>query len=127
MTRITESQARAMGIDVPAESKYHSRKVILDGHKFPSQKEAGRYAELKLLLRAGEITDLELQPAFVLQERTRVNRRWQRAIIYRADFRYKTRDGKTVVEDVKGHKTKVYLLKKKLLLARYPEIDFREV
>ena len=134
MTRISHAQARAMGLEKKkpkkpqrvSESKYHSRKVELDGNTFDSQKEAGRYAELKLLLRAGEILKIELQPEFVLQEGFRHNGKWHRPIAYRADFRITYPDGRQVVIDTKGFKTPEYRLKLKLLLKRYPEIEFRE-
>ena len=107
--------------------KYNSHKVEVDGIIFASKLEANRYMELKLYLRIGEITDLELQPAFVLQEGfVRDGKRYQ-AITYKADFRYRE-NGKVVVEDVKGYaKIKEYVIKKKLLLYKWPGIDFREV
>ena len=108
-------------------SKYHSKKTVVDGHKFDSKKEAERYKELKALEELGVIEDLKLQPRFVLQESFK-DSKWgaQRAITYVADFLYKE-DRKTVVEDVKGMKTDVYRIKKKLFLKLYPGIDFREV
>ena len=99
-------------------SKLRNIKTTVDGHKFDSKREANRYCELKLMQRAGEISDLELQPQFVLQEAFRdAQGKHRRAIKYRADFRY-TKGDKTIVEDVKGHKTPLYLVKKKLLLKR---------
>lgn len=125
MTRLTTQEAKRLGIK--PESKYHSHKVELDGHTFDSRKEAHRYAELKLLLRAGEIINLELQPEFVLQEGFRhAGGKWYRPITYRADFRITYPDGRQVVIDTKGYPTTEYRLKKKLLLKLYPDIDFRE-
>ena len=95
--------------------KYQNRKTTVDGITFDSAKEARRYGELKLLERAGQITGLEIQPSF----RIVVNN----CLIctYKADFRYTTDTphvrGLVVVEDVKGMKTPVYRLKKKLMLA----------
>lgn len=127
MTTITLKQARALGLDVPPESKYRSRKTVMDGVRFDSVREANRYAELRLLQRAGQISGLELQPLYVLQEGYRdASGKWVRPIIYKADFRYQ-QDGKTVVEDAKGFRTQAYGIKKKLFLAKWPEIDFREV
>jgi hypothetical protein len=107
-------------------SKYNAIKTIIDGITFDSKKEAQRYAELKLLERAGIITELQLQPTYILQEAFDAGCVKIRAIKYRGDFRY-IEDGKVVVEDTKGFRTKEYLLKRKLFLAKYPEIDFREV
>lgn len=75
---------------------------------------------MKLLLNAGEITDLILQPSFELQEKftDRTGKR-HRSIKYVADFLYKE-NGHTVVEEVKGYKkNKVWLLKQKLFLFKY--------
>lgn len=127
MTRLTLQQMRKLGLNIPKPSKYGARKVITDGITFDSQKEANRYCELKLMLQAGEIAKLELQPEFILQEGYRgLDGKWVRAIKYRADFRVTYPDGRVVVIDTKGYQTKEYKLKKKLLLARYPDIDFVE-
>ena len=96
-------------------SKYHNKITYVDGIPFDSQKEAQRYSELKLLERAGEITDLELQPVFILEEGIKKGKRKIRDITYIADFRYKDlKTGKTVVEDIKGFKTKDFRIKQKL-------------
>lgn len=108
-------------------SKYNARKTEVDGFVFDSIKEANRYQELKLLELAGEITDLQLQPEFVLQKGFHDNKgKIHRPIIYRADFWYRE-NGKIIVEDVKGMKTQVYQIKKKLFIYSRPQIDFREV
>ncbi len=113
--------------------KYHNRKVVFAGHNFDSQAEANRYQELVLLQRAGKIKELELQPRFLIQEEFTYQGKKERKIEYVADFMYKEFVDKdcmmvrTVVEDVKGMKTDVYKLKRKLFLARYPLIDFREI
>ena len=98
-------------------SKYHSRKTAVDGIVFDSAKEARRYVELKLLERAGKIRDLKLQPEFVLQPGFRKNGKTYRQIAYKADF----------IEDVKGLKTPVYCLKRKLYEYKYPDSEIREV
>lgn len=127
MTRLSRAQARRMGINVPGPNKYGARKVTVDGITFDSKKEARKYQELKLLKRAGEIKDFELQPEFVLLEGFRdMNGTWHRPIKYRADFRVTYKDGRVAVIDTKGYRTREYQLKKKLLLHRYPEIEFVE-
>lgn len=109
-------------------NKYGNKKVIVDGHKFDSQKEALRYKELKLMERAGVIKDLELQPAFELIPTIRTEHETLRKTVYKADFRYfDVKADHEVVEDVKGFKTDVYKLKKKMLLHKYAGIDFREI
>ena len=108
------------------QNKYHNQKIAIDGIKFDSKKEARRYKELKLLERAKAITDLKLQPKYLLQPKFSYKGQIQRAVYYIADFSY-IQDGKAIVEDVKGHKTEVYKLKRKLFLSKHRDIDFREI
>lgn len=106
-------------------SKYNNSKTVYDGIKFDSQKEAGRYAELKMLQMSGLIGDLKLQVWFEICPKRYGNKR---ARYYVADFVY-TEGGKKIIEDVKSpatRKDKVYSLKKALVLANYPEYIFRE-
>ena len=100
------------------QNKYRNRKTCLDGHDFDSEHESDRYAELKLLERSGDITDLKLQPVFVLIPNIRdgSGKIVQSAVTYKADFSYfDLRTGRKVVEDAKGVKTQVYALKKKMM------------
>ena len=69
-------------------NKYRNKKVIVDDYIFDSIQESKRYKELKLLLRAGEISNLQLQPRFLLQEGFKKNGRTYRKIEYVADFMY---------------------------------------
>lgn len=97
-------------------SKYGNRTVTIGGEKFDSAKEARRYGELALLQRAGQITDLKRQVKYKLIPQQRVDGKVaERACSYIADFVY-TEDGKTVVEDAKGFRTKEYIIKRKLML-----------
>jgi hypothetical protein len=93
-----------------------------DGVVFDSAAEMKRYADLKIMEYTGLISDLELQPRFLLLEKTPRTRRH----VYTADFMYKER-GRAVVEDVKGYKTTDYALRRDLFLAQYAEIGFREI
>lgn len=91
---------------------------MIDGFWFDSKLEAKRYKELKLLERSGEIKDLRLQVPFELIPKQRnAYGVAERAVTYKADFVY-SRDGTIgiVVEDVKGFKTKDYIIKRKLML-----------
>lgn len=109
-------------------SKYHAVRVTCDGQRFDSRKEARRYAELQMLEQAGEISDLQRQVKFVLipaQRDPETNRVIERECAYLADFTYRE-NGKYVVEDVKGVRTDVYIIKRKLMLHRYG-IRIREV
>lgn len=103
-----------------SRSKYGNVKFSMDGFTFDSKAEARRYAELKILLREGVISNLELQKEFELQPAFRdSNGKMIRPIYYRADFVYTDNEtGKTVVEDVKGYRTEGYKLKKKMMAYR---------
>ena len=125
------------GINARGESKYKNRKKLVDGIEFDSAKEARRWSELKLLEKAGEISDLRRQVKFVLiesqyEESSEVYQRGknkgkpkrgkilEHECSYIADFVYTDeKTGKTVVEDTKGFRTKDYIIKRKLLLERY--------
>ena len=105
-------------------NKYRNKKVQVDMYVFDSIAESRRYKELKLLERAKEITELELQPKFILQEGFKKNGKTYRPIYYIADFKYKEK-GKTIVEDVKGVETKEFKIKHKLFEKKYPELELR--
>lgn len=109
-------------------SKFKNTKTEVDGITFASKKEAARYQELKLMEKAGQISSLVLQPKFEIQLNG------IKVCTYIADFCYndfqKHLSGKSatvaVVEDVKGVRTAVYRLKKKLVKAQYG-IEIQEV
>jgi hypothetical protein len=107
-------------------AKYGNRKIIRDGIEFDSIKECQRYCELKLMQRAGVISDLQLQVPFELLPTQRIDGKVvERAVNYIADFVYK-QDGQTVVEDTKGYKTEKYIMKRKMMLF-FHGIRIREV
>jgi Protein of unknown function (DUF1064). len=135
MQTVTAAKAREM-MSAPKRSKYGVRNDAggkaartADGILFDSAREAQRYGELKLLVKAGEIHGLELQPEYEL-------RAWLGGVevpacatvgVYKADFRYFiTATGEQVTEDAKGIVTDVYSLKKKIVLANYG-VKIREV
>lgn len=98
----------------PKKSKYRNEKVVVDGIEFDSKKEAKRYGELQVRLKAREISELELQPVFsLIVYGTLVCK-------YKADFKYiEEKDNRLVVEDCKGMRTKDYRIKAKLFFACY--------
>lgn len=105
------------------KSKYHSRKVIVDGITFDSVKEARRYRELKQMEKAGAISGLELQKKFQLipsqySEIGGKRKCIERECAYIADFVY-WKDGGMIVEDAKGLRTPEYIIKRKLMLFRH--------
>lgn len=110
--------------------KYGNKKLEIDGHVFDSQREAGIYITYKAMKTNGVITELELQPKFLLQPSFKHNGKTVRAIYYVADFRLKYPDGHEEVVDVKSKATEknaVYRLKRKMFLYKYPDVVFREV
>lgn len=108
--------------------KYHARKTTIDGITFDSNKEAKRYELLKGMQENGKITNLVLQPKFELQPHFKKYGKTIRAINYVADFQYfSVLEQKLIVEDVKGFRTDVYLIKKKLFDYNYPDLELREV
>lgn len=114
--------------DAKTQQKYKNQNAERGAVRFDSQKEARRYDELMVMLRAEIITDLRLQPQFTLQESYLTeNGQRIRAIRYTADFSYRF-GGKLVVEDVKSKptRTKEYLRNKKMMRSKYG-IDIQEV
>ena len=105
-------------------NKYRNKKVQVDMYVFDSIRESQRYKELKLLLKAGKISDLQLQPRFLLQGSFKKNGKTFRKIEYIADFQY-IENGKTIVEDVKGMQTDVFKLKHKIFEKVYPDLELR--
>lgn len=107
-------------------TKYHNKKVTMDGIPFDSILEAHRYSVLRTRLDAGEISDLRLQPHFTLAEGFRdLNGTYIRPVQYIADFSYMD-NGARIVEDTKSARTEGYILKRKLLRDRFG-ISVREV
>ena len=99
----------------------------MDGMTFDSVKEYRRFCELRLLERAGEVAELRRQVKFELLPSQRVDGKVvERPVTYIADFVYTDKDGRQVVEDTKGVRTKEYIIKRKLLLHKYG-IRIREV
>lgn len=99
-------------------SKYHAKKTTIDGITFDSRREAKRYSELKLMERAGAISDLRRQVRYELIPAFDVDGKHYRAITWIADFVY-VEAGKEIVEDCKGYRTDVYRIKAKLFAHRY--------
>ena len=109
-------------------NKYNARKVQIDGFTFDSQREAERYSELKLMEKAGEITDLTVHPKIELQSGFYYKNERIRAITYEADFQYREK-GNLIIEDVKGMETQAFRIKWKLLQYKFRNttMEFRKV
>ena len=113
------------------KNKYHNTKVIYNGIKFDSKKERDRYITLKQLEKVGIIKELELQPKFLLLDTIHYKGKTYPKTYYIADFKYFDNEkGKYIIEDIKSPitaKDKVYRLKIKNLLTKYPDIEFEEI
>lgn len=129
----------------PSRTKTGNQRFTLDGIEFDSKREAYRYAELSLLLKAGKIRDLQRQITYELIPAQREpdiigvrggitkGKCIERGVYYVADFVYVDNEtGETVVEDAKGYRQtdaamyKVFVMKRKLMLWRHG-IRVREV
>lgn len=115
--RISAAEAKRLGLtrskQNPRQSKYGNTRTYYNGRTYDSKAEAKRAGELDILLRAGHIKSWEPQPKFEIV----VNEK--KICTYRADFKVEYPDGTTEIEDVKGVRTPVYKLKKKLVEALY--------
>lgn len=109
-------------------SKYGAIKTKIGDIVFDSKIEASFYVRLTLLLRAKQISEIVLQPSFLLQEEFRDQFNCvHKSIFYRGDFKVVFSDGIAKIYDTKGFKTEEYRIKKKLLLKRYPHLILEEV
>lgn len=104
-------------------SKYHAKKTEVDGIVFDSKKEAQRYNQLKVMEKFGLICNLKRQCKYELIPAQYIDGKCvERAVTYVADFEYevlkdpKIPTGTHIVEDVKGMRTKDYIIKRKLML-----------
>ena len=111
-------------------NKYNARKTTVCGHTFDSKREAEVYLELLADKQAGKVVRIGFQPSYTLlagfKDNTGKN---QKPITYTADFFVTYADGHSEVIEVKGVRTRDYLLRKKLFLymMRDTDIIFREV
>lgn len=106
-------------------NKLNAVKTTLDGIEFASKDEAKRYAELKMLQAAGEISDLQMQVKYVLipSQKDDKGKVIEKECSYIADFVYFDNwQNKTIVEDVKGYTNPAsatyakFVIKRKLML-----------
>lgn len=96
--------------------KFKAKPTTVDDHKFASKKEAKRYTELKQLKEAGEVLFFLLQTRIDLPG----------GVIYRCDFVVFWANGEVTFEDVKGLRTDLYIVKKKIVEDLYP-IEIKEI
>ena len=140
MRKMNEAEGRKGGkIPVPPPEPKKNKLNAEKCGEYASKHEAKRAWELKMLQRAGKISNLREQVKFVLvpaiwEETPRTGKRGkpikpkrvcvQRELAYWADFTYTDNaTGETVVEDAKGYKGgatyRIFVNKKKLMLQKY--------
>lgn len=111
------------GIRIKNPSKYHSKEAYFKGERFDSQKERDRWIYLCQLQKEGKISELQRQVKWKLMDSVYRDQKRKRGVIiggcsYVADFQYKE-DGELVIEDAKGYRTDVYILKRKWMYDKY--------
>lgn len=123
--------------------KYYNIKTkTSDGIVFDSHKEAVRWEQLRILEKAGKIRELRRQVAYeIIPAQYETYERYskngarlkdgvkliERKVNYVADFVYTDAEtGETITEDVKGVRTKDFIIKRKLMYAVHG-IKVREV
>lgn len=123
LAKSAEKKAKGTG-----RNKYGAKKTTVDNIVFDSKAEAQRYSQLKAMEKAGQIVDLRIQVEFQLLPAQEKDGHKERAVKYVADFTYRDRDGKHVVEDVKSGptKTREFILKRKMMMF-FHSIAVREV
>lgn len=108
------------GTGNPNKNKYGNQKIVIDGVERDSLAESNRLEQLKILQRVGAIQNLQYQVKYELIPKQQGENRNERAVTYIADYVYDVvmPDGplRQVVEDCKGHRTKDYIIKRKLML-----------
>ena len=121
---------RLVRVQSRKKNKYNARKTVMCGHEFDSKREAEIYLDLLSRKQHGEIIRIGLQPQYTLLEGFKDNTgKNQKPITYTADFFVTYADGHSEVIEVKGMRTRDYLLRKKIFLhmMRDTDIRFREV
>lgn len=98
--------------------KVPHQKIVVNGIEFDSKVEHDRYLELRLMERAGVISDLVCHPEWeIIPKQSIPGHRAFLPAHYTADFKY-IRDGVEHVEDVKSTYTRedqAYILRRKLM------------
>ena len=109
-------------------NKYGAKQIMIDGHVFPSKRESEYYLRYKDMLKRREIVKLELQPKFTLIPSFKgKDGKTEKSVNYTADFRLTYPDGNVKVIEVKGYKTRDYVIRRKLFKWQNKDVDFIEV
>lgn len=112
---LNRSIARAAGVKVSRAHKYAANPRVIDNIRFDSEREAKRYGDLKILIKAKEIVDLIVHPRYPIVWPGTENR----ICFVELDFAYVDKRGVRHYEDVKGCMTALSNLKRKLVEAAH--------
>jgi hypothetical protein len=108
---LTKEQGKAL-LSKPKRSKYGAKRTLLDGITFDSKAEAAYYSALKLREKAGEVYEVQMQPPYALTVNGLL------VCVYKPDFVfYDAVLKRTRIIDVKGVRTKEFIIKQKLMRA----------
>lgn len=118
--RVLPSLGQIPGLGEKSSGRVNHTKVRVGDLEFDSIAEHDRYLELRVMEKAGMISDLECHPSYEIlpKQETPAGKPNFRPVVYTPDFRYK-RDGKEIVEEVKSEYTrheKDYVIRRKLIL-----------
>lgn len=109
-------------------NKYNAKKIEIDGHVFDSKREAEYYKMYKKMVDDDEIVGLELQPCFILiPSFTNWAGKRVRPCHYTADFKLIYPDGRQKIVEVKGFRTRDYVMRRKMFEYKYPQYEFEGV
>jgi hypothetical protein len=124
---MTPVQYKTFLAGIKKPSKYGNKTCIVNGEKIHSIGEGNRYSVLLILQKAGKIRNLRRQTRWLIADEVTWNGKKLRPKYFTDDFNYTDCETEEfIVEDYKGAKTPLYLLKRQLFLCRYPEIVFKE-
>lgn len=117
----TKRKTSKYHVDISEEGK---KKRTYNGQIFDSLTELRFLQEfIEPRLESGEILSYKRQVEYVLQEKFKYNSKTILPIKYRSDFNVIWKDGTLQVFDVKGNPDSLSLLKRKLMWAKYPEVN----
>jgi sporulation protein YlmC with PRC-barrel domain len=103
-------------------NKYGAKKTTFQGRIYDSKGEAGLAQEIDLLVKAGEVKQVEPQKTFPLY-----GKNGARICYHRVDFLLTFKDGHQEVQEYKGLATPVWKIKRDLFVDNYPDILYNVI
>lgn len=115
-----------------AEYVKNTKRKVVDGVNFRSTLEATAYQILHGWEMAGAISNLKLQPVFIIQAKFLRDGKTIRSMKYTPDFSFVSENhplwkpGERVIVEAKGFRTQPFLMRRKLFLCKYPDLRYEE-